>query len=702
MDFDVVVLGTGLSESIAAAALSKAGFKVAHVDHNSYYGGDEASLTLDELAQWADVGGTPLNDQIPEYIAQQKTRYTSISRSATIPPQSRQYAVSLAPSIVPALGAHIDSLVASGVSRYGSFKLLEKIAIYDRPGYVQSVPGSKEDVFKSKVLSLIEKRRLMRFLLFAASEFEGKKELEGEEMPFRQFLQEAFSLTDKPATAITYALAFCVSPDEPTLPALRRIRQYLRSAGRYGASPFLVGHYGGLGETAQGFCRTSAVKGGTYILGRTVLKVKTPIPVANTPLDEKGRSSSSTHALYSVELDGIEEPLTSKILLSSPDYIPRFSSPPSSSFSAAIYPMARCIAIIDKPLVFTPSDAPDEAAPIDTQEGAGDSEEDLEAKSAPKYDVDTAVLVFPPGTLPDGSSAAAAHLLVTGEGSVSAPRGKWILNISLPLLPSVPASSSAEELLKPYLRAALTLTVPPSALPDTQPCEPLFTVFYIHHPASAPTTSPSPETDPNIIMTPPCTRLLPAIADAATENAEAMFWIAVERLTGKGQPEGESEKEEKGPEGDSKVIDSFWPPLDVAEAETSEDCRPNARAHLHGSLSSTFTTTTIMRPSLRLANIHKPLIRFLGRRQWPAKPEEPHPHPFASPEAKEHFQDFLKKFQSSSSASASSGSTAASSSKGGPKGPVYQEFWQAPPRYWKRELQEWEIELVQTGGASLH
>ncbi|KAI0662828.1 hypothetical protein C8Q70DRAFT_1050551 [Cubamyces menziesii] len=110
-----------------------------------------------------------------------------------------------------------------------------------------------------------------------------------------------------------------------------------------------------------------------------------------------------------------------------------------------------------------------------------------------------------------------------------------------------------------------------------------------------------------------------------------------------------------------------------------------------------------MLPSLRLANAHRPLIRFLGKRQWPTKPEEQHPHPFAPPEAKEHFADFLKKFQSSpSTTQAGSTSAAASSSKSGAKGPVYQEFWQAPPRLWKHELAEWEIELVQSGGASLH
>lgn len=112
------------------------------------------------------------------------------------------------------MGPHIDSLVASGVSRYGQFKLLEKVAVYDRPGYVQSVPGSKEDVFKSKELSLMDKRRLMRFLMFAAGEFEGKKEIEGkEQMPFLQYLRQDFSLNEKAANAIGYALAFCTSSD---------------------------------------------------------------------------------------------------------------------------------------------------------------------------------------------------------------------------------------------------------------------------------------------------------------------------------------------------------------------------------------------------------------------------------------------------------------------------------------------------------
>jgi hypothetical protein len=52
----------------------------------------------------------------------------------------------------------------------------------------------------------------MRFLVFAAGEFEGTKELEGNATsPFYDFLKSMFSLNAEMAAAITYGLAFCVS-----------------------------------------------------------------------------------------------------------------------------------------------------------------------------------------------------------------------------------------------------------------------------------------------------------------------------------------------------------------------------------------------------------------------------------------------------------------------------------------------------------
>lgn len=48
-EFDLVVVGTGFSESIIAAAASRVGKKVLHVDENNYYCGYWASFNLDSF-----------------------------------------------------------------------------------------------------------------------------------------------------------------------------------------------------------------------------------------------------------------------------------------------------------------------------------------------------------------------------------------------------------------------------------------------------------------------------------------------------------------------------------------------------------------------------------------------------------------------------------------------------------------------------
>nr|XP_020145559.1 rab proteins geranylgeranyltransferase component A 2-like [Microcebus murinus] len=51
-EFDVVIIGTGLPESILAAACSRSGQRVLHIDSRSYYGGDWASFSFSGLLSW--------------------------------------------------------------------------------------------------------------------------------------------------------------------------------------------------------------------------------------------------------------------------------------------------------------------------------------------------------------------------------------------------------------------------------------------------------------------------------------------------------------------------------------------------------------------------------------------------------------------------------------------------------------------------
>ncbi|KAB5549080.1 hypothetical protein PHYPO_G00063150 [Pangasianodon hypophthalmus] len=61
-EFDVIILGTGLTESVIAAACSRVGQRVLHLDRRNYYAGNWASFTFNGLLSW-----------IEEYKAQQET-----------------------------------------------------------------------------------------------------------------------------------------------------------------------------------------------------------------------------------------------------------------------------------------------------------------------------------------------------------------------------------------------------------------------------------------------------------------------------------------------------------------------------------------------------------------------------------------------------------------------------------------------------
>ncbi|KAG6918511.1 hypothetical protein DXG01_013873 [Tephrocybe rancida] len=119
-----------------------------------------------------------------------------------------------------------------------------------------------------------------------------------------------------------------------------------------------------------------------------------------------------------------------------------------------------------------------------------------------------------------------------------------------------------------------------------------------------------------------------------------------------------------------------------------------------------------MHPSLRVlsSRVHQPLIKFLGKRLYPnsklaclvivvkcldiasSAPSTPHAHPAAPAELKSRFAEFVKKFEASGPTAST---TLASKS-------VLGEFWDAPERLWKQDIEEAEIDAILSGGASLH
>ncbi len=217
---------------------------------------------------------------------------------------------------------------------------------------------------------------------------------------------------------------------EPTLPTLHRLRNYLRSGGRYGASPFLIGDYGGIGDIAQGFCRASAVGGGVYILSRAVQKIKhqhsEPVDAADAPSTQPSQTFN-----YTVDLDDFPDTLSCKLIISSPSYVPpelqssvyQFPSVPPGAAQAAVGALARCILIIDEPLILRTPPTPQES---DTglESAEHQDEEQAPAPAVPDRATDTAIVVFPPSSVEGGSTAHPATVLINGESSLSTPKGK--------------------------------------------------------------------------------------------------------------------------------------------------------------------------------------------------------------------------------------------------------------------------------------
>jgi hypothetical protein len=190
----------------------------------------------------------------------------------------------------------------------------------------------------------------------------------------------------------------------------------MRAAGRYGPSPFLVGHYGGTGEIAQGFCRAAAVSGAIYILGRRILSISDCAPPASDG-DEPNNVTWSK-----VDIEDVPDPLFCKLVIASPGmtgYLPPEWDPTwvaaGTEGEEEAWSIARCIAIIDFPISFSPRES------FVVEEGSGGDQPDLETPPPP---IDTGILVFPPSSLPGGSTSRAATVLVTGESAMSAPRGK--------------------------------------------------------------------------------------------------------------------------------------------------------------------------------------------------------------------------------------------------------------------------------------
>lgn len=457
--YDVAIFSTGLTQSIISAALASAGLSVIHIDRNDYYADQWASLTLTELLRWAQDITTANTEskQRPRRVDEINLSFPAFDtadankpgESSKLPDRlaslDRHYAISLAPTLLPATGASIDCLIRSKVSSYATFRLLERTCVASKSERdsaqmtLTSVPASKEDIFKTKILSLIAKRKLMKLLMYIGSEdwqSDLAQDPEKAQKPFVKYLAEEHKMSPDLVDAVAYGVCLCATPEESTQEAMARAKSHMQSVGRYGNSAYLVGQYGGAGELAQGYCRASAVKGGMFILAH-------PIKAARRTQDDK----------WEIEVDGIETKVTANYVVSSDEVLEELDTiDVGSEQAAASQPesvvLHRAVLVLDSPIQFGAPSSEGGTTNAEQQQQQQDSD-------APQLPPETGLVIFPPGSI--GGNANTVTVLMMGEGTFSCPKGQYVYYVQTEAY-ATETGRSALETLKPVLDQIIALT----------------------------------------------------------------------------------------------------------------------------------------------------------------------------------------------------------------------------------------------------
>ncbi|KAG0914920.1 hypothetical protein G6F33_003809 [Rhizopus arrhizus] len=252
VDYDVIVLGTGLTECILSGLLSVDGKKVLHMDRNDYYGAESASLNLTQF----------FNKFRPDQKAPE-----SLGRD-------RDWNIDLIPKFMMANGEIVRFLTHTDVTRYLEFKQIAGSYVYSAKR-VSKVPANTSEALSSPLMGIFEKRRMKNFLIWVEAYKENEPSTHQGLNINTQTMTEVykkFGLAEGTQEFIGHAMALHLDDDylnKPARDTVERVRLYAASVLRYGKSPYIYPLYG-LGDLPQAFARLSAVYGGIYMLDKDV------------------------------------------------------------------------------------------------------------------------------------------------------------------------------------------------------------------------------------------------------------------------------------------------------------------------------------------------------------------------------------------------------------------------------------------------
>ncbi|RNF13999.1 putative rab-GDP dissociation inhibitor [Trypanosoma conorhini] len=304
--YDAIVCGTGLTECVLSGLLSVNGYKVLHVDRNPYYGGESASLNLEQLYKKFNKGAPP----------------ASLGRS-------HLYNVDLIPKVLMCAGELVEILRSTVIDRYNMEFMLIDNSFVLKDNRIAKVPATATEALTSPLMGFFEKRKAAKLFQFMGN-YDPKdpsthKKYNLQTMTMAQLYKE-FGIGNDTIDFVGHAVALHTNDDymqRPALDTVMRCKLYEKSFNMYATSPYVYPLYGS-GELPQAFSRLCAVYGGTYMLQTPVTKVH---------FNEQG-------VFESIESDG--KRAYAKLILGDPSYFPDRVKPCGK--------VVRCIAIMNHPI----------------------------------------------------------------------------------------------------------------------------------------------------------------------------------------------------------------------------------------------------------------------------------------------------------------------------------------------------------------
>ncbi|KAL9578542.1 MAG: hypothetical protein Q9212_005649 [Teloschistes hypoglaucus] len=277
---------------------------------------------------------------------------------------SRAYSISLSPQQIYTRSNLVPALVSSKCYRQLEFLAVGSWWIHDgedeiqagpdgevgsgakskRTACLRKIPGSREDVFEDKSISLRSTRSLMKILKLATDpETYSTIIEENGHRSFAEYLTSECKLDLKLQAPL---LALTLSWDSPAKTivafALPRLHRHLTSIGIFGPGfGAVIPKWGGLAEIAQVACRAGAVGGGVYVL-------KKGIQTIEHPQGEPTSTEATSPRLMTVRLDG-DDMVKARWIVGTPTTIPKLLEASIAQRTATVE-MIHLTAIISSPL----------------------------------------------------------------------------------------------------------------------------------------------------------------------------------------------------------------------------------------------------------------------------------------------------------------------------------------------------------------